>query len=118
MEQKIKAFHQDEEKHWVADLTCGHKQHVRHDPPWNERLWVTTEEGRVKHLGAPLNCVLCDEMGEQVAKAILVKCKAALIASYEDAGISGLCDEGRWEVALSSLDSLPIKEIVKEALSE
>jgi hypothetical protein len=40
---------------------CGHNQHVRHDPPWQVRPWVLTEEGRRTRLGVILNCVLCDE---------------------------------------------------------
>src|SRR5689334_11185211 len=27
-------FHQDEQGVWVLELSCGHSQHVRHDPPW------------------------------------------------------------------------------------
>ena len=33
MERQVTGFHQDEEGHWVAELECGHNQHVRHDPP-------------------------------------------------------------------------------------
>lgn len=40
MKRKILSFHQDELDDWVADLECGHTQHVRHNPPWQERLWV------------------------------------------------------------------------------
>jgi hypothetical protein len=29
-------YHQDEEQNWVAELSCGHQQHVRHRPP-NDR---------------------------------------------------------------------------------
>ena len=53
-------YHLDEEGHWVAELGCGHNQHVRHDPPWQVRLWVTTEHGRQAHLGTQLNCLKCD----------------------------------------------------------
>ena len=60
MKQGITGFHQDPEGHWVADLACGHAQHVRHDPPWQVREWVTTEEGRHSRLGMLLDCVLCD----------------------------------------------------------
>ncbi|MEG0603969.1 MAG: DUF3565 domain-containing protein, partial [Acinetobacter sp.] len=28
MQQAIVGFHLDEENHWVADLACGHMQHV------------------------------------------------------------------------------------------
>ena len=43
-----------------AELACGHFQHVRHDPPWVERLWVITEAGRANMLGQRLNCKKCD----------------------------------------------------------
>ncbi len=61
MEQKIIGFHQDEYDDWVADLACGHGQHVRHNPPWSERPWVVTEEGRGEHLGEILFCKKCLE---------------------------------------------------------
>lgn len=57
--QRIVGFHQDEEHHWVADLECGHTQHVRHDPPWQVREWVTIEAGRKSFLGQTLMCVKC-----------------------------------------------------------
>ncbi|MFL5477484.1 MAG: DUF3565 domain-containing protein [Gemmatimonadaceae bacterium] len=56
-------FHQDEEAHWVAELECGHAQHVRHDPPWQVREWVTTEEGRKSFLGQTLQCRKCVAAG-------------------------------------------------------
>ena len=59
-ERHIVGFHQDDERHWVAELDCGHTQHVRHDPPWQVRPWVVTEEGRRGFIGATLNCVECD----------------------------------------------------------
>ena len=43
-ERKIVGFHQDDQSNWVADLECGHTQHVRHNPPWMNRLWVMTDE--------------------------------------------------------------------------
>jgi hypothetical protein len=57
--RKIIGFHLDEESHWVADLECGHTQHVRHDPPWQVRPWVTTDAGRASFLGKTLDCVKC-----------------------------------------------------------
>jgi hypothetical protein len=57
--RRIVGFHQDDEQHWVADLECGHAQHVRHDPPWQIRPWVTTPEGRAAFIGTPLRCVKC-----------------------------------------------------------
>ena len=64
MERGIVGFHQDEEGHWVAELECGHMQHVRHDPPWVNRPWVTSAEGRAGMLGFMLNCRLCDARRE------------------------------------------------------
>jgi hypothetical protein len=61
MRQKIVGFHQDEHADWVADLACGHTQHVRHQPPWQQRPWVTTEEGRQSRLSVELECKKCDE---------------------------------------------------------
>jgi hypothetical protein len=60
MERAIVGYHRDAEGHWVAQLACGHNQHVRHDPPWINRPWVATSEGRERMLGARLNCVKCD----------------------------------------------------------
>jgi len=60
MEQPITGFHLDDEYHWVAELACGHFQHVRHIPPWFSRPWVITDEGRNAMLGHPLNCKKCD----------------------------------------------------------
>ena len=60
-ERRIVGFHQDDERHWVADLDCGHSQHVRHEPPWQLRPWVITVEGRRERVGSTLECRLCDE---------------------------------------------------------
>lgn len=69
MQRPITAFHLDDESHWVAALSCGHGQHVRHDPPFTERPWVLTAEGRASRVGADLDCVRCDrrEMPEGYA---------------------------------------------------
>ena len=61
MQQAIIGYHQDDEGHWVADLRCGHGQHVRHQPPMTSRPWVLTEEGRRAFLGTELNCKKCEE---------------------------------------------------------
>ncbi|MBM3223562.1 MAG: DUF3565 domain-containing protein [Candidatus Tectomicrobia bacterium] len=60
MQRSIIGFHQDELQDWVADLDCGHKQHVRHDPPWLNRPWVVSFEGRQRYLGQQLDCKHCD----------------------------------------------------------
>jgi len=60
MKQSIIGYHKDEIDDWVAKLLCGHFQHVRHDPPFIIRLWVTTKSGRKSMLGHELNCKKCD----------------------------------------------------------
>ena len=60
MRRTIKGFHQDEAGDHVAELSCGHGQHVRHKPPFWSRPWVLTPEGRAEKLGLELECVLCD----------------------------------------------------------
>jgi len=56
----ITGFHQDELGDWVAELGCGHNQHVRHRPPFQVRQWVVDPAGRDARLGTPLPCPLCD----------------------------------------------------------
>ena len=59
-QRRITGFHQDEEQDWVAELECGHNQHVRHNPPWTNRPWVVTAEGRAAVLGSELRCEKCE----------------------------------------------------------
>ena len=61
-ERKIVGFRQDQQDDWVAYLECGHTQHVRHNPPWMNRSWVMTDEGRQSRIGTALVCKKCEEM--------------------------------------------------------
>lgn len=45
----------------MAQLACGHNQHVRHNPPWTVRPWVIHSDGRQNQLGQLLECVKCDQ---------------------------------------------------------
>jgi tellurite methyltransferase len=60
MERSITGYHQDEAADWVAELECGHNQHVRHRPPFQLRAWVLCPEGRAARLGTTLECSLCE----------------------------------------------------------
>jgi len=56
-------------------------------------------------------------MGEQDLKRRLVEevreaCLKAARDAYENAGISGLCEEGRWECALDAIRSLDLEAII------
>ena len=61
MQQAIMGFHKDEKGDWVARLACRHQQHMRHNPPWINRPWVITEQGREQALGLLIACKKCDE---------------------------------------------------------
>jgi hypothetical protein len=63
VKRTIVGFHQDDEGAWVAELSCLHNQHVRHQPPFRERPWVVTESGRASRIGTDIECPLC-ERGE------------------------------------------------------
>jgi hypothetical protein len=86
MEQPIRDWTRDEGGDWVAHLACGHRQHVRHNPPFQERPWVLTPESRARWIGRPLECRLCDEeeRGEQggerpcLAESVCPDCGAVL----------------------------------------
>ena len=60
MIRTIDGFHRDEEGDWVAELSCLHTQHIRHQPPFQERPWVVTAEGRASRVGHEVECPPCD----------------------------------------------------------
>lgn len=60
LKQAITGFHQDDTGDWVAGLACGHNQHMRHNPPWINRPWVITAEGRQSMIGCALDCKKCE----------------------------------------------------------
>lgn len=65
----IIGFRQDDEGHWIAELSCGHRQHVRHTPPWMNRPWVLTAAGRAERLGLEMDCRACDEASDEASEA-------------------------------------------------
>jgi tellurite methyltransferase len=60
VERLIYGFHRDEENDWVAEISCGHDQHMRHRPPFQLREWTTDAAGRDSHVETPIGCSLCD----------------------------------------------------------
>jgi hypothetical protein len=60
LKRRISNFRQDDAGDWIAVLECGHTQHMRHNPPWTVRDWVTTAEGRAEFLGHELCCPECE----------------------------------------------------------
>lgn len=49
---------------------------------------------------------------ERLAEAVRQACIDAALAAYEDAGMSGLCAEGRWENAVSALRRLDLERVI------
>src|SRR5688572_7957819 len=60
MDRAIVAFREDASSDWIAELACGHRRHVRHNPPLSERAWVLSPEGRAAQIGSELACAACD----------------------------------------------------------
>ena len=58
--RKAVGFHQDADSAWVVELSCGHRQHVRHRPPLESRPWVNSKASRQSKLGAEFECSYCD----------------------------------------------------------
>jgi len=56
---RVLGFHQDENGHWVVELSCGHTQHLRHQPPWQARPWVLDAEQRHQRIGQAFPCGWC-----------------------------------------------------------
>jgi hypothetical protein len=55
-----------------------------------------------------------DEMNlkRQLAVTVRDACLKAAREAYENAGISGLCEEGRWECAVNAIRSLDIEAVI------
>lgn len=51
---------------------------------------------------------------EDLAKRIREKCVEAILQAYEDAGIQGLCAEGRWKVAVGALRTLDLTPVLRQ----
>ncbi len=53
-----------------------------------------------------------------LAERIRAACLKALLEAHEDAGVQGLCAEGRWEAAVSALERLDVSELVEPSPSK
>jgi hypothetical protein len=49
----------------------------------------------------------------KLAETIRTACLEAALRAYEDAGISGLCEEGRWECAVQAIKGLDLTTLIK-----
>ena len=60
MERTILGFHQDDAGDWVAELSCFHRQHIRHRPPFLVAPWILDDAERADRVASMLDCSLCD----------------------------------------------------------
>jgi hypothetical protein len=51
---------------------------------------------------------------EDLAKRIRETCIEVVLQAYEDAGIQGLCAEGRWEAAVGALRTVDLAPLLRE----
>lgn len=61
-ERAIVGYRRDDEGVWTCLLACGHRQHVRHRPPFHVAEWIDSDVGRAAHVGSPLRCRLCEQL--------------------------------------------------------
>jgi hypothetical protein len=54
----------------------------------------------------------------QIAEAVRQACIDAAIHAYEDAGLSGLCHEGRWEYAVDAMRGLDLHPLSQALIRE
>jgi hypothetical protein len=52
------------------------------------------------------------EQQHRIAKAVQALCIETAIRAYEDAGLSGLCQEGRWECAVDAMRGLDVTTLL------
>ena len=48
---------------------------------------------------------------QSLAETVRAACLEAALTAYEDAGIRGLCAEGRWEAALAAIRHLDLSRV-------
>lgn len=54
-----------------------------------------------------------DMQAGQLAEAVRAACEQAAVSAYEDAGLRGLCEAGRWEAAVGALQSLDLQKLIQ-----
>jgi hypothetical protein len=52
----------------------------------------------------------------QIAEVVRQACLAAALRAYEDAGLSGLCPEGRWECAVDAIRTMPLRPLLQRLI--
>jgi hypothetical protein len=50
---------------------------------------------------------------QALAERVRAACIEAALQAYEDAGLQGLCAEGRWEVAVGAMRTLDLQTLIQ-----
>jgi hypothetical protein len=51
---------------------------------------------------------------EQLAELVRLRCIEAAEEAFDDAGVRGLCSEGRWQCAMDAIRRLDLQAIVRD----
>ena len=52
------------------------------------------------------------EAVRRLAEAVRAECLRAALEAHEDAGVRGLCQEGRWEAGIDAIRSLDLDRLL------
>ena len=52
--------------------------------------------------------------GHRFAEAVRTACIEAALRAYEEAGLSGLCAEGRWDLAVDAMRALDLDALLTD----
>jgi hypothetical protein len=58
------------------------------------------------------------DVRSRAAESVRAACLTAAIQAYEDAGIRGLCAEGRWEAAVDAIRHLDLSVLERDGDSQ
>lgn len=50
---------------------------------------------------------------QDVMEAARLACLSAALRAHEDAGLQGLCADGRWEAAVSAIRNLDLRPLIE-----
>jgi hypothetical protein len=54
---------------------------------------------------------------DRLAAHLRDRCREAAVRAYEDAGIQGLCAEGRWEAAVGAIETVDLKSLLQDLVA-
>ena len=52
----------------------------------------------------------------ELAEAVRQACIAAALRAYEEAGLSGLCHDGRWKYAVDAMRGMNLRPLVQACI--